>query len=288
VSDTLLKSLDEGVLTLTLNRPDKLNALTWELMRLLIEALEEASVDPEVRVIVLTGAGRGFCAGGNIRGAEELDPGDPVSLRVGGTPAWRNIEVRGAHVVKLSASAGLLHHMPKPTIAMVRGAAAGAGLCLACACDLRIVSDNAVFTTVFANAARSGDFGGSYLIPRLVGPAKARELYFFAEKIGAEEALRIGLVNRVVPDADLQVETMAVASRLARGPATAYYYMKRNLNAAESMSLEQVVEMETYNMLRCSESDDARELVAAAREKRPPVFNGFQRRPATQTKSDGG
>ena len=126
------------------------------------------------------------------------------------------------------------------------------------------------------------------MIPRLVGPAKARELYFFAEKIGAEEALRIGLVNRVVADEALVAETMAVASRLARGPATAYYYMKRNLNAAESMSLEQVVEMETYNMLRCSESDDARELVTAAREKRPPVFNGFQRRPATQPKPEGG
>ena len=287
MSDVLLKTLDDGVLTLTLNRPDKINALTWELMRLLIEALNEAAIDPDVRVVILTGAGRGFCAGGNIRGPEELDPADPVSARIGRTPSWRNTEVRAAQIIKLSASAGLLHQMPKPTIAMVRGAAAGAGLCLAAACDMRIVSDNAVFTTAFANAARSGDFGGSYLIPRLVGPAVARELYFFADKIDAAEALRIGLVNRVVHDADLEMETLALAGRLARGPATAYGCIKRNLNAAESMSLEQVIELETYNMLRCSESDDARELIAAAREKRPAVFSGFHRRAAPHTLPDG-
>jgi 2-(1,2-epoxy-1,2-dihydrophenyl)acetyl-CoA isomerase len=270
----LLKMLQGGVLTLTLNRPDSLNSLTWELMRLLNEALEEAAVDPEVRVVVLTGAGRGFCAGGNIRGKEQLDPLDPVSNRIG-QAAWRSLEVRASQVLKLSVSPKLLHAMPKPTIAMVRGAAAGAGLCLAAACDLRIVSDNAVFTTAFAAAARSGDFGGSYLISRLVGSAKARELYLFADKIDAAQAERIGLVSRVVPDDALETETMACARRLAAGPATAYRYIKRNLNAAETMSLEQVIEIETYNMLRCASSDDAKELAAAAKENRPPVYKGY-------------
>jgi 2-(1,2-epoxy-1,2-dihydrophenyl)acetyl-CoA isomerase len=271
----LLRTQQDGVLLLTLNRPDALNSLTWELMRLLNEALEEASVDPEVRVVVLTGAGRGFCAGGNIRGKEQLDPADPVSSRIGHSAAWRSLEVRASQVLKLSAAPKLLHSMPKPTIAMVRGAAAGAGLCLAAACDMRIVSDNSMFTTAFASAARSGDFGGSYLISRLVGPAKARELYFLASKLNATEAERIGLVSRVVADDTLEAETMACARQLAEGPATAFRYMKRNLNAAETMSLEQVIEMEAYNMMRCAASDDAKEFANSVREGRRPVYKGY-------------
>ena len=274
-SQPLLRGLEDGVLTLTMNRPDNLNALTWELMRLLNEALEEASVDPEVRVVILTGAGRGFCAGGNIRGKEQFDPEDALSSRIGQTPAWRSQEVRASQVLKLSASPKLLHNMPKPTIAMVRGAAAGAGLCLAAACDMRFVSENAVFTTAFAAAARSGDFGGSYLISRLIGPAKARELYFFSEKLTAADAERIGLASRVFADDALEAETMAVARKLARGPATAFRYIKRNLNAAETMSLDQVIEMETYNMMRCAASDDAKELVTAYKENRRPIFKGY-------------
>jgi 2-(1,2-epoxy-1,2-dihydrophenyl)acetyl-CoA isomerase len=275
VAPPLLSTLQGGVLLLTLNRPESLNALTWELMRLLNEALEVATVDPEVRVVVLTGAGRSFCAGGNIRGKEQLDPADPVSNRIGHSAAWRSLEVRSSHVLKLSASPKLLHNMPKPTIAMVRGPAAGAGLCLAAACDIRIVSDNAIFKTGFAAAARSGDFGGSYLISRLVGPAKAREMYFFGDKLSASEAERIGLVSRVIADDALETETMACARQLADGPATAFRYMKRNLNAAETMTLEQVIEMETYNMMRCSTSDDAKEFAAATRENRQPIYKGF-------------
>jgi 2-(1,2-epoxy-1,2-dihydrophenyl)acetyl-CoA isomerase len=271
----LLRTLEEGVLTLTLNRPDRLNALTWELMRRLLDALNEAAIDPGVRVVVLGGAGRGFCAGGDIRSREQLDPADPVSEQWAGTPAWRSQEVRASQVLKLSASTKLLHTMPKPTIAMVRGPAAGAGLCLAAACDMRIASETARFTTAFASVARSGDFGGSYLLTHLVGAAKARELYFFADKIEANDALRIGLVNRVVADAELEVQTMALARRLAEGPAAAYRYIKRNLNAAETMTFDQVVEMETYNMMRCSQTEDARELLNAAKEGRTPKYQGF-------------
>lgn len=274
-SPALLKSFDDGVLLLTLNRPDKLNALTWELMRLLNEALSEAAADPDVRVVVLTGAGRGFCAGGDMRGTEQFDPADALSNRLKNTPAWRSQEVRASQVLKLTLAPKLLHTMPKPTIAMVRGPAAGAGLCLAAACDFRIVSENAVFTTAFANAARSGDYGGSFLIQRLVGAAKVRELYFFAEKLDAAEAARIGLVNRAVPDDALETEVMAMARRLAEGPPVAYRYIKRNLSAAETSTLEQVIEMETYNMMRCSASDDARELVAAAKESRKPKYKGY-------------
>lgn len=274
-SSQLLQSFDDGILRLTLNRPEKLNALTWELMRLLNEALNDAAVDPEVRVVVLTGAGRGFCAGGDTRGAEQFDPEDPVSDRLKGTPAWRSLEVRASQVLKLTQSPKLLHTMPKPTIAMLRGPVAGAGLCLAAACDLRFASETSVFTTAFVNAARSGDYGGSYLIQRLVGPAKARELYFFGEKLDAAEAMRVGLINRVVADDALESEVMAMARRLAEGPPVAFRYIKRNLNAAETQTLEQVIDMETYNMMRCSASDDARELATAAKESRKPIYKGF-------------
>ena len=271
----LFSKLEDSVLTITLNRPDQLNALTWEMMRLLRDALEEASVDPGVRVVVLTGAGRGFCSGGDIRGREQLDPADPISEKWSEDPVWKSLEMRTSQVLKMSTSPVLLHTMPKPTIAMVRGPAAGAGLCLAGACDFRLAEKSAIFTTAFVKAARSGDFGGSYLLQQLVGPAKARELYLLGDKISADEALRIGLVTRVVPDEDLEAETLQFAQRLSQGPAAAYRYIKRNLHAAATMSLPEVIELETQNMLQCSQTDDAQELVKAAREGRSPVFRGY-------------
>jgi 2-(1,2-epoxy-1,2-dihydrophenyl)acetyl-CoA isomerase len=258
--EVLLKRLDEGVLTLTMNRPDRLNALTWRLMRMLREEIELAAADPAVRVVILTGAGKGFCPGGDIYGGGDLDADDPISTQHAGTPVWKSV---------------LLHTMPKPTIAMVRGAAAGAGVSLAAACDLRVVSDNAFFTTAFVKAARSGDYGGSYLLPRLVGPAKARELYLLGERVDAAEALRIGLVNKVVADASLEEETMKLARKLADGPPAAYRYIKRNLAAAETQTLEQVIELEIYNMQRCSATEDAKEMFLAAKEKRKPVYKGY-------------
>jgi len=274
--DVLLKRLDDGVLTLTMNRPDRLNALTWRLMRLLREELETAAADPGVRVVILTGAGKGFCPGGDIYGGGDLDPDDPISREhAPNKELWRSYENRVSHVLRFVGASTLLHTMPKPTIAMVRGAAAGAGLSLAAACDFRIVSDNAIFTTAFAKAARSGDYGGSYLLPKLVGPAKARELYLLGDRIDAAHALAIGLVTRVIPDAELDVETAKFAQRLAEGPTAAYRYMKRNLAAAETQALEQVLELEVYNMQRCSATDDAREMFLAVKEKRKPVYKGY-------------
>jgi 2-(1,2-epoxy-1,2-dihydrophenyl)acetyl-CoA isomerase len=275
MNQSIYSKLEDAVLTITLNRPDQLNALTWEMMRLLRDTLEEASVDPGVRVVVLTGAGRGFCSGGDIRSREQLDAADPVSAKWSEDPVWKSLEMRTSQILRLSTSPVLLHTMPKPTIAMLRGPAAGAGLCLAAACDFRLAGDSAVFTTAFVNAARSGDFGGSYLLQQLVGPAKARELYLLGEKINAHEALRIGLVTRVVPDDVLATETLEFAHRLSHGPAAAYRYMKRNLNAAATMSLAQVIELETQNMLQCSQTEDAKELGKAAREGRTPVFKGY-------------
>lgn len=275
MASVLLRQQLEGVLTLTLNRPEQLNALTWELMRMLNEALEEASVDPGVRVVVLTGTGRGFCSGGDLRSREQIDPEDPVSVRWSEDPVWKSVGMRASHVRRLSQSPILLHTMPKPTIAMLRGPVVGAGLCLAAACDFRIASETASFATAYVRAARPGDFGGSYLLPRVVGPAKARELYLLGDKIAADEALRIGLVNRVVPDAELESDTQAFASRLDRGPPVAYRYIKRSLNAAESMTLEQVIELEAYNMMQCSATEDAKEVLRAVRDGREPKYRGY-------------
>lgn len=275
MTSVLLKQQLEGVLTLTLNRPGQLNALTWELMRLLNEALEEASVDPGVRVVVLTGTGRGFCSGGDLRSHEQLDPEDPVSAKWSGEPVWKSVGMRASHVGRLSRSPILLHTMPKPTIAMLRGPVVGAGLCLGAACDFRIASETATFATAYVRAARPGDFGGSYLLPRIVGAARARELYLLGDKLTADEALRIGLVTRVVPDAGLEAETQALASRLDSGPPVAYRYIKRSLNAAESMTLEQVIELEAYNMMQCSATEDAKEVLRAARDGREPKYRGY-------------
>jgi 2-(1,2-epoxy-1,2-dihydrophenyl)acetyl-CoA isomerase len=167
-----------------------------------------------------------------------------------------------------------LHEMPKPTIAMVRGAAAGAGLSLALACDLRIAGDTARFGTAFARVGYSGDFGGSFFLTRLIGTAKARELYFTADMLDAQEALALGLVNRVVPEARLEEETFALAARLARGPRVAYRYMKRNLNAAETGTLKDLLDLEAWHHSRCGMTEDHREAARAFVEKREPVFKG--------------
>jgi 2-(1,2-epoxy-1,2-dihydrophenyl)acetyl-CoA isomerase len=160
------------------------------------------------------------------------------------------------------------------TIAMVRGAAAGAGLSLALACDLRVASDTARFASAFARVGYSGDFGGSWYLTQLVGTAKARELYYTADIVDAQQALALGMVNRVVPDPRLEEEALALAGRLARGPRVAYRYMKRNFNAAESGTLKDSLDLEAWHHTRCGMTEDHREAAKAFVEKREPVFKG--------------
>lgn len=271
-AEELLIELSDGVLTLTLNRPDKLNALTWRLMRLLRESLADAAADPGVRCVVLRGEGRGFCSGGDLRGG--TDPDDPIAVKWSDDPAWSTMDQKATQVLRFADAVNLLDKMPKPTVAMVRGPAAGAGFCLAAACDFRIVSRTAMFTTAFVHSGRSGDFGGSYFLTRLVGAAKARELYMLGEKIDAEEADRLGLVTRLVDDDALDAEGRRFAERLAAGPTLAYRYIKQNLVAAETLTLTQILEMEALHMMRCSSSEDAKEASLAAKERRKPVFKG--------------
>jgi 2-(1,2-epoxy-1,2-dihydrophenyl)acetyl-CoA isomerase len=222
--------------------------------------------DREVRVIVLTGTGRAFCAGGDVKGmAERADSKGPAP----------SLEERAHGLREGMEVSRWLHEMPKPTIAMVRGAAAGAGMSLALACDLRIASESARFTTAFAKVGFSGDYGGSYFLPKLVGAAKARELYFTADILEAQQALQLGIVNRVVADGELEAETMALARQLAQGPAVAYGYIKRNLNATEAgASLEEVFDLEAWHLTRTGQTEDHKEAARAFVEKRKPTFQG--------------
>jgi 2-(1,2-epoxy-1,2-dihydrophenyl)acetyl-CoA isomerase len=263
MADDLLQSVKDGVALLTMNRPDRLNAMSGDMLTAMLEALQRYAAAPEIGVLVLTGAGRGFCAGGDVKAMAE-----------GREAEGETLETRAQALRSRMEVSRWLHEMPKPTIAMIRGAAAGAGLSLALACDLRIASDNAKLATAFARVGYSGDFGGSYFLTRLVGTAKARELYYTARIVDAQEALGLGMVNRVVPDATLADDTMALARSIAEGPRIALGYMKRNMNAAETGTLKDVFDLEAWHHTRCGLTEDHREAARAFVEKRQPIFKG--------------
>jgi 2-(1,2-epoxy-1,2-dihydrophenyl)acetyl-CoA isomerase len=259
-SELLLTERTAGVALVTLNRPDKLNALSNELMFALVEALDGLAADRAVHCVVLTGAGRAFCAGGDIQHMVEDE-----------MLTYEEEVERQKHIHRATA---LLHDMRKPTIAMVNGAAAGAGLSLALACDLRIAGEGARFGTAFMRVGFSGDFGGTWLLTQLAGTARARELYFTAELVGAQDALRYNLVNRVLPDADLREQTLDFARTLAAGPTIAYGYMKENLNLAQYSRLQDALDAEARAHRRTAMTDDHMEASKAFLEKRPPQFTG--------------
>ncbi len=268
-TNDLLGSIEEGVATLTMNRPERRNALSGAMLSALSAALAECESDPDVAVIVLTGAGGGFCAGGDVKGMAEGSGGGSTAR------AGADIDSR-IHAQRLSqrATAGKLYKIPKPTIASLPGAAAGAGLSLALACDLRIAAENAVLTTAFARVGFSGDYGGTYFLTQLVGSAKARELYFLSERVDAKEALRLGLVNWVVPADKLEAETAKLAHRLANGPRVAYRYMKENLNRAAAGEWDDCLDLEATHHVHSGQTEDHREAARAFVEKREPVFKG--------------
>ena len=263
MSQELLESVKDGVAVLTMNRPDRLNTLSGPMLDALLQALPRLAEDPNVGCVVLTGAGRGFCAGGDVKAMAE-----------GREMSGDTLEERAQELRSKMETSRWLHEMPKPTIAMVRGAAAGAGLSLALACDLRIAGESAKFGTAFARVGYSGDFGGSYYLTQLVGTAKARELYYTAELVDALHALELRLVNRVVADDRLEEETLALAGKIARGPRIAYGYMKRNLNAAERCTLKELLDLEAWHHTRTGQTDDHHEATKAFVEKREPVFRG--------------
>jgi len=265
----LLTELKDRVLYLTMNRPDKLNAMSAEMMGAMVDNLARAATNPEVGAVVLTGAGRGFCAGGDITAMRDRNEG--AGAGAGTEPT---IEERVAGLRRGEEASAMLHQMGKVTIAAVNGPAAGAGLSIAMACDLRIASDAARFVTAFAKVGFSGDYGGTWSLTRLVGSAKARELYFLGDIISAEEALKIGLANRVVPKDSFKDEVHALASRIANGPTIAYSYMKANLNASITHEFNELLDREAWGQTMTGRTEDHREAVKAFLEKRPPTFKG--------------
>jgi 2-(1,2-epoxy-1,2-dihydrophenyl)acetyl-CoA isomerase len=265
-TNDLLASLSEGVLTLTLNRPEAKNAMSRPMVEALGKQLALAELDTAVKCIVLTGSGNGFCAGGDVKG---------MAASGDGTVGANTIDVAiHRQRVNQRATAGKLFKMPKPTIAVLPGAAAGAGLSLALACDLRIMSSNAFLTTAFAKVGFSGDYGGTYFMTQLVGAAKARELYLLSDRVSADEALRLGLTNWVCPAEQLADKAREIALRLANGPTVAYRYMKENLNRAMAGEVDDCMDLEATHHVHCGQTEDHREATKAFVEKRPPVFNG--------------
>ncbi|HUZ14384.1 MAG TPA: enoyl-CoA hydratase [Caulobacteraceae bacterium] len=262
----LLADLEEGVLTLTLNRPEARNAMSGAMTAALASQLAAAELDPAVKCVVLTGAGKGFCAGGDVKGMARGGDGAPGEVTLDGAIHRQRVNQR--------ATAGKLFSMPKPTLAALPGAAAGAGLSLALACDLRIMAESAILTTAFAKVGFSGDYGGTYFLTQLVGSAKARELYYLSERVSAAEALRLGLANWVVAPDALAAETRRIALRLANGPTVAYRYMKENLNRAMAGELDDCLDLEATHHVHCGQTSDHREAAKAFVEKREPVFQG--------------
>jgi 2-(1,2-epoxy-1,2-dihydrophenyl)acetyl-CoA isomerase len=258
----VLEQLDDGLLTVVLNRPDRRNALNSELCGQLVEALQRAAQAREVRAVLLTGAGGTFCVGGDVKAMAEAQAPD------------RSVHdaVHGLRT-RMEASR-LLHEMPKPTIAAIAGAAAGAGLALALACDLRVAGESAKITTAFAKVGLSGDFGGTYFLTQLLGSARARELYLTSPVLTGRQALELGLVTRAVADDQVDAAARELARELASGPTVTFGHIKANLNLAEHAGLAECLDNEAWRHISCMTTADHRESATAFVEKRPPRFQG--------------
>ena len=258
----VLEELQDGLLTVVMNRPDRRNALNAELCGLLVDALQRAAASSEVRAVLLKGAGGTFCVGGDVKAMAQSDGADT------------GIDERVRQLRSRMEASRLLHDMPKPTVAAIAGAAAGAGLALALACDLRIAGESAKITTAFGKVGLSGDFGGTYFMTKLIGSARARELYLTSPILSARQALEIGLVTRVVADDQLDAAGTELARSLADGPTLTLGHMKHNLNLAEDAGLDECLDNEAWRHMLCMTTADHREAAAAFVEKRAPRFTG--------------
>jgi 2-(1,2-epoxy-1,2-dihydrophenyl)acetyl-CoA isomerase len=265
--ETILYTLDEGVLTITLNRPDVLNAFNRKMTDEIQDALKKAERDASVRCVVFAGAGRAFSSGEDLKSRVLADA---IQAEAGGESGGFGSTLRDRYnpiVLKM-------RNIEKPVLGSINGIAAGAGCSLALACDMRIASEKARFIEVFVRVGLVPDSGSSFFLPRLVGLGKALEMAFLGDEVGAEEALRLGLVNRVVPPEDLESATRELALRLAQGPTKAIGLAKRAMNRALSMDLEQLLEYEVYAQETAGASADHKEGIAAFLEKRQARFTG--------------
>jgi len=257
----LLEAKREGIATFVLNRPDRLNALNNELATALNEALGRVAEDDSVSVVVITGAGRAFCAGGDLaaigkgRQGRETQSLEPL-LRSGMQAVLR------------------MRTIPQPVIAAVNGAAAGAGMNIALAADIRIAAEEATFGQNFSKVGLFPDYGGTYFLPQLVGPAKAAELFYTGDMIDAKTALSLGIVNHVVPGARLEAEVKSLAQKIALGPGVAIRAVKKTLFGSEKKELSEALEREVQEQIGCYLSEDCSEGIRAFFDKRPPKFQG--------------
>lgn len=261
MNDMVLQKLEGGLLTITMNRPERKNALNPEMVAGLIEAARRAADDPEVRAVLFKGAGGSFCVGGDVK-----------SMAAGRAPL--PFEVKVANLRRGMEVSRILHQMPKPVVAQLDGAAAGAGLSMALSCDLRVASESCKITTAFAKVGFSGDYGGTYFLTQLLGSARARELYLTSPVLTSKEAHVIGMVTKVVPDAEIDAAAHELALSLAQGPSIALGYIKRNINNAEHLPLEDCFDGEAIHHTRCSDTEDHKEAAKAFVEKRKPAFKG--------------
>jgi 2-(1,2-epoxy-1,2-dihydrophenyl)acetyl-CoA isomerase len=259
--EVIITNVSDKVATLTFNRPDKLNALSRDLIFRSIDVLTAWGRDPEIGAIIVTGTGRAFCAGGDVSMMARSEERGTLEQEIDGLRQAQELS-------------WLLYSMPKVTIAAVNGFAMGAGLGVCLACDLRISSEQAKFGTAYAKVGYGGDFGTTWLLARYAGIPKAKELFFLADVIDAAEAHRVGLLNRVVAHDALMEEASSVASRIAHGPLTSYRYMKANVNLAASTDFRTMLDREAETHMRCGMTDDHREGVRAFLEKRQPEFRG--------------
>lgn len=258
----LLCAVDEGgVAIVTLHRPEARNALTMDMKRALWSLLPALDADPQARCVLLTGSGRAFCSGGDTKRMQS--EGKPPSLED------RRRQLRWEHDIPR-----WLHELGTPTIAALPGPAAGAGLGLALACDLRLAAESAFVTTAYARLGLAGDYGVAWFLTQLIGPARARELFFTARRVSADECEQLGIVNQTHPDEALAGAALELARAIAAGPPVAHRYMKENLNRACRLDLASCLDFEADRMVRGATTEDYLEAVAAFAEKRTPSFQG--------------
>ena len=267
-TDDLLGERVGHVAVLTFNRPERRNALSGGVYRGFANALPVIAEDPDLRVVMVTGAGNAFCAGGDVKGMNERNQG-------AGSGPPISIEDRVADLRHRQRQVSLaFRQLPKPVVAALPGAAAGAGLSIALAADLRVAAERAILVTAFSSIGASGDFGGSWFLTRLVGTAKAKELYWMSPRLTASEAADLGLVNRVLPDEGFTEAALEFCQQLAARPPIALRYIKENIERAETADLATCLDAEAPAMARTMSTEDHREAAAAFVDKREPTFQG--------------
>jgi len=257
----LLCAIEAGVATITLHRPDARNALTMDMKQALWRLLPELDADVDARCLLLTGSGGAFCSGGDTKRMKS--EGKPPSLED------RRRQLRWEHDIPR-----WLHELGTPSLAALPGPAAGAGLGLALACDLRVAAESAFITTAYSRLGLAGDYGVAWFLTQLIGPARARELFFTSRRVDAQECERLGIVNSVHPDDELRSAAFALARTIAAGPPVAHRFMKENLNRACQTDLATALDFEADRMVRGATTEDYLEAVSAFAEKRTPTFKG--------------